>query len=92
MEKRDLDIITNSAVNWRMYQDTTVLITGATGRLGRYILETLADIDLKYNLNMRIIGLARSEEKARSVFDNLNFQMWNSYIRMLMSLLIIQPR
>ena len=43
MEKRDLDIITNSAVNWRMYQDTTVLITGATGRLGRYILETLAD-------------------------------------------------
>ena len=48
MEKRDLDIITNSAVNWRMYQDTTVLITGATGRLGRYILETLADIDLKY--------------------------------------------
>ena len=71
MEKRDLDIITNSAVNWRMYQDTTVLITGATGRLGRYILETLADIDLKYNLNMRIIGLARSEEKARSVFDNL---------------------
>ena len=71
MEKRDLDIITNSAVNWRMYQDTTVLISGATGRHGRYILETLADIDLKYKLNMRIIGLARSEEKARSVFDNL---------------------
>ena len=52
MEKRDLDIITNSAVNWRMYQDATVLITGATGRLGRYILETLADVDLKYNLNI----------------------------------------
>lgn len=71
MEKRDLDIITNSAVNWRMYQDATVLITGATGRLGRYILETLADVDLKYNLNMRILGLARNEEKARKVFDNL---------------------
>ena len=71
MEKRDLDIITNSAVNWRMYLNSTVLITGATGRLGRYILETLADMDLRYNLNMRILGLARSEEKARSVFDNL---------------------
>ena len=34
MEKRDLDIITNSAVNWRMYQDTTVLITGATSGIG----------------------------------------------------------
>lgn len=71
MEKRDLKIITNSAVNWRMYHNCTVLITGATGRLGRYILETLADEDLKHNLNMRILGLARSEEKARAVFDNL---------------------
>lgn len=71
MEKRDLDIITKSAVNWRMYLNSTVLVTGATGRLGRYILETLADVDLKYNLNMRILGLARSEKKAREVFDNL---------------------
>lgn len=71
MENRDLKIITNSAVNWRMYLNSTVLITGATGRLGRYILETLADVDLEYNLNMRIIGLARSEKKARNIFGNL---------------------
>lgn len=70
MEKRDLDIITNSAVNWGMYRDATVLVTGATGRLGRYILETLADVDLRYNLNMRILGLARSEEKAAEVFGD----------------------
>ena len=73
VEKRDIDIICNSSVNWRLYQDKTVLITGATGRLGRYILETLVDVDLKYNLNMRIIGLARSAAKASSVFgDALN--------------------
>lgn len=71
MEKRDFDIITNNAVNWRKYLDATVLITGATGRIGRYLMETLADIDLKYNLNMKIIGLARSEGKARDVFDNM---------------------
>ena len=71
MEKRDLDIICHSAVNWHMYENSTVLITGATGRLGRYIVETLTDVDLKYNLNMRIIGLARSEEKAKSVFQDI---------------------
>ena len=71
MEKRDLEIITNSAVNWRMYRDATVVVTGATGRLGRYIVETLADVDLEYNLNMRILGLARSEKKAREVFGEL---------------------
>lgn len=69
MEKRDLDIIMNSAVNWQMYRNKVVLITGATGRLGRYIVETMINIDLNYNLNMRIIGLARSilNRKARGV-------------------------
>ena len=70
MEKRDLDIILGS-LNWYMYRNKTVLITGATGRLGRYILETLANVDINYNLNMRIIGIARSRKKAESVFENL---------------------
>ncbi len=70
MDKRDLDIICNSSINWQMYRDKTVLITGATGRLGRYILETLVDVDIKYNLNIRVIGLARSESKAQQVFGN----------------------
>lgn len=70
MEKRDMDIVLNCAVNWRMYLDSTVLITGATGRLGIYILETLVEVDLRYNLNMRIIGMARSEEKAQRIFGN----------------------
>ena len=74
MEKRDLDIIMNSAVNWQMYRNKVVLITGATGRLGRYIVETMINIDLNYNLNMRIIGLARSQKKIKEVFENeLNF-------------------
>ena len=70
MERRDLDIICNSAVNWRKYLNKTFLVTGATGRLGRYLLETLVEVDLKYNLNMRIVGLARSEEKAKAVFGS----------------------
>ena len=40
MEKRDLDIIMNSAVNWQMYRNKVVLITGATGRLGSCLLYT----------------------------------------------------
>lgn len=71
MEKRDLDIICNSAVNWSIYRNKKVLVTGATGRLGRYIIETLTDVDIEYNLNMRIIGLARSSRKAKEVFGDL---------------------
>lgn len=68
MEKRDLDIITAGGIDWQMYRGKTVLVTGATGRLGRYIVETLVEVDLRYNLGMTILGLARSAEKAETVF------------------------
>lgn len=68
MEKRDLKIICNSAVNWRMYQNKVILVSGVTGRLGRYVFETLIDVDIKYNLNLRVVGIARSYKKAKEVF------------------------
>lgn len=71
MERRDFDIIRKGISNWNMYRNATVMVTGATGRLGRFILETLVDVDLKYNLNLRVVGLARNHEKAVSVFGEL---------------------
>lgn len=70
MEKKDLDIILDSVVNWQMYKDKTVLVTGATGRLGRYIADLLIEIDLRYNLNMKILCAARSREKLHQVFGD----------------------
>lgn len=71
MEARDLDIIRRGIANWKMYSNQTILVTGATGRLGRYIVETLVDVDLKYNLNLRVVGMARNQEKVRAVFGDL---------------------
>lgn len=71
MEKRDFDIICRGISNWNMYRNCTIMVTGATGRLGRYILETLVDVDLKYNLNLRVVGMARNHEKAVNVFGEL---------------------
>lgn len=71
MEKRDFDIIRKGISNWNMYGNATIMVTGATGRLGRFILETLVDADLMFNLNLRVIGLARNHEKAVEVFGDL---------------------
>ena len=71
METRDFEIIRKGIFKWNMYRDKTVLVTGATGRLGRFIVETLVDVDLKYNLNLRVIGMARNLEKAKVVFGDL---------------------
>lgn len=71
METRDFEIIRKGISNWNMYRDKSILVTGATGRLGRYIVETLVDVDIKYNLNLRVIGMARSMNKALETFGNL---------------------
>lgn len=71
METRDFEIIRKGISNWNMYRDRSILVTGATGRLGRYIVETLVDVDIKYNLNLRVIGMARSKNKAFETFGNL---------------------
>lgn len=71
MNKTDFDIIRKGITNWNLYRNTTILVTGSTGRLGRYIVETFVDVDLTYNLNLRLICIARSKDKAISIFGNL---------------------
>lgn len=73
VEQRDIDIIMKSPIDWEMFRNKTILVTGATGRLGMYIVEAINKADIDWNLNLNIIALARSEEKLRRVFgDELN--------------------
>lgn len=70
VEQRDINIILNNPIDWEKFRDKTVLVTGATGRLGMYIVEALNKADIDWNLNMDIIALARNEEKLHKVFGN----------------------
>lgn len=68
VEQRDINIILNNPVDWEKFRDKTILVTGATGRLGMYIVEALNKADIDWNLNITIIALARSEQKLHRVF------------------------
>jgi len=73
VEQRDINIILSNPVEWEKFRDSTVLVTGATGRLGMYLVEALNKADIDWNLNLRIIALARSREKLERVFgESLN--------------------
>lgn len=71
MNTRDFDIICKGISNWDMYLNATILITGSTGRLGHYLLKAFAEANLRYNLNLKIVGMARSHQKVKKVFGNL---------------------
>lgn len=68
--QRDIDIIMRSPVDWEKFRNKVILVTGATGRLGMYIVETLAQADINWNLNMRIFLLARNRKKLEQVFGS----------------------
>lgn len=70
VEQRDIEIILNNPIDWEVFRDKTVLITGATGRLGMYILEAISKANIDWNLNITILALARSESKLNRIFGN----------------------
>ena len=70
VESRDIEIILNNPIDWEAFRDKTVLVTGATGRLGMYIVEAISKANIDWNLNITIIAEARSEKKLREVFRN----------------------
>lgn len=68
VEQRDIDIILSNPIDWERFRNKTVLVTGATGRLGMYIVEAINKADIDWNLNVTIIALARNEKKLKEVF------------------------
>lgn len=70
VESRDIQIILNNPIDWEKFRDKTVLVTGATGRLGMYIVEAISKANIDWNLNITIIILARNIEKIKNVFGD----------------------
>ena len=68
VEQRDIEIILNNPIDWEWFRNKTVLVTGATGRLGMYLVEAISKANIDWNLNITILALARKREKLEEVF------------------------
>lgn len=51
---------------WQEIEGATVLISGATGLIGSFLVRLLDNVNRDFGKNIRIIGLVRDLEKARS--------------------------
>ncbi len=68
---RDLDIILSNPIDWEIFRSKRILVTAATGRLGRYVVAALHRADRKSDLHMQIYAHARNEEKYRDLFSDV---------------------
>ena len=67
--EEDLGNILNCPyINWKNYEKTTFLLTGATGLIGSLLLRTLLYVNEKKDLGIRILALVRDPGKAKRIF------------------------
>lgn len=70
VQQRDLDIVLNNPADWTKLKDATVLVTGATGRLGIYIVGALLEASKRWNLDVEVLALARNKDKIQAAYGD----------------------
>lgn len=74
--EEDAQKIIGLKANWEDLKNKTVLVTGATGMIGQYIIFTLLELNKLYNYNINILALCRNKNKAEQVFKgDINNQL-----------------
>jgi len=62
--KEDLDVIASGNLDWDKLRNKSILITGATGLIGTFLIDLLMYRNSKYNNDIKIYAIARNREKA----------------------------
>jgi len=64
----DIAEVVRTPLPWKNLSSSTILVTGASGFLPAYMIETLVFLNRNFNLKTRILALARSAERVRERF------------------------
>jgi nucleoside-diphosphate-sugar epimerase len=77
----DLENILSADIDWRQFENKTILITGANGFLPAYMVETLLFlVHTKVVENLKVLALVRNKEKAEKRFAHLLEDMHLQFI------------
>jgi nucleoside-diphosphate-sugar epimerase len=69
MFQQDIEeILSSDKIDWKIFYRKTVLITGATGLLGRLITESFLALNRKNQAEIRVILPLRNMQKARAIY------------------------
>lgn len=66
--KEDIEKIIELPIEWEKLRNKTVLVTGATGMVGQYLVFTLLQLNKSLNCNIKILGLCRNQNKGSILF------------------------
>lgn len=70
--EKDIESILENKIDFKKLENSTVLITGASGMIGSYLMYTLTALNDLQSYNIRILALVRDKEKMPRYFKNRN--------------------
>lgn len=68
---KDITEITSADIKWERLKNKTVLITGAGGFIGYFLVLSLLNRNDVYSDNIKVIALVRNEKKAQAKYGEL---------------------
>ena len=69
--QEDFEIIASSKIPYELLNDKRVLVTGATGYVGSFIVKSLLCINRIRGINVKVLCLVRDEKKAKQIFSDV---------------------
>lgn len=71
---KDISEVLESNLDWGLFRNATILITGAAGFIGSYLTLCFLRLNDLYELNVNVIALVRNERKAETKFKKLLYR------------------
>lgn len=78
--RQELEQVAALSLDWSALQDRSILISGATGMIGSFLVDLLAFKNLQDGLNCTIYAIGRNTEKARARFPVFWNQDWFRFL------------
>lgn len=69
--RRDIDFFVEHVPFLDQIKNRSILVTGATGLIGSTLIKCLLGVNERYDANIRIVAMARSQEKAKTIFGDV---------------------
>ena len=65
----DVRTVAKSLLPWKKLQDKSIMLSGATGMIGSFLVDVILEKNLSENLNCTVYALGRNEKKANERFS-----------------------
>lgn len=77
----DINHVATLNLPWKQLQNKSILISGATGLIGSFLVDVLMKCNKVYGMNCKVYALGRNEDKAKTRFADFLNSEWLQFIK-----------